>query len=85
MRAELLEHRLVVEPPVEARQPHARGIVRRLPRHPQGPADCRHRMLGHLLDPLRNHGLFFTTSCAACRISISICFLPSSRSSSRIR
>ena len=82
--ADLLEHRLVVESPVEARRPHARGIVRRLPRHPERATDRRHRMLGHRPDPLRNHGLF-TTSCAACRISISICFLPSSRSSSRIR
>ena len=84
-RADLLEDRLIGEPAIEAGRPGARGIVSRLARHPQGPADGRHGMLRHRPDPLRNHGLFFTTSCAACRISISICFLPTSRSSSRIR
>src|SRR5262249_35886929 len=82
---DLLDHDLVVEPAIEARRADAGGVIRRRPRHPQRATDRGHRMLGHRPDPLRNHGLFFTTSCAACRISISICFLPSSRSSSRIR
>src|SRR5207248_11176702 len=84
-RADLLEYGLVVEPAIEARGPDPRGVVRRLRRHSQRPTDRGHRVLGHRPAPLRNHGLFFTISCAACRISISICFLPSSRSSSRIR
>ncbi len=53
--------------------------------HSQDSTDGCHRMTCHRTDPLRNQGLFFTTSRAASRISTSIVLRPSARSSSRIR
>ena len=68
--ADLLDHGLIVEPPIEARRPDARGVMRRLPRHPQRPTDRGHRVLGHRPDPLRNHGLFFHGSRTADAFSL---------------
>src|SRR6185503_8306040 len=82
---DLLQDCTVNGPLIVASPPHGRRVVGGLPREAERPADRGHRLAGHFADPLRNHGLFFTTSCAACRISTSICFRPRSRSSSRIR
>ena len=81
--ADLLQDRLIGGPviaPVRARPGH---VIGRPPGHAQHLAD-RDRQLGHRADSLRNDGVFFTISWAARRISTSIVFRPSARSSSRI-
>src|SRR5690606_5620404 len=71
-------------PPVEAR-PVLRLPVRRRPAHAQCTADGREWVSRHGLNTPYQLGLFFTSACAAWRISTSMVFRPSARSSSRIR
>src|SRR5690606_10169020 len=73
-----------LSPPVEAR-PVLRLPVRRRPAHAQCTADGREWVSRHGLNTPYQLGLFFTSACAAWRISTSMVFRPSARSSSRIR
>src|SRR5262249_57516909 len=84
-RSDLLEHGRIVRATVRARGAARGGMVGRPPGHAQGLADRRDRAARHRPDPLRNHGLFFTISWAAWRISTSIVFRPTARSTSPLR
>src|SRR5690606_9896988 len=78
---DLRQHGLVLSPPVEAR-PVLRLPVRRRPAHAQCTADGREWVSRHGLNTPYQLGLFFTSACAAWRISTSMVFRPSARSSS---
>ena len=84
-RVDLLEDHRIVGPLIAARRALPADVVPRPPPNPERVTDHRHRPPRHRPDPLPNHGLFFRTSRAASRISISICLRPSRRSSSRMR
>ena len=82
--ADLLQDRRIARPLMATVGTGPNHVVRRPARHAPRLADPSDGQMGHRADSLRNDGVFFTISWAARRISTSMVFRPSARSSSRI-
>src|SRR5262249_50641834 len=75
-RADLLQHGVVRRAMLPAARTGPRDVVGGPSRDREDGTDHRHSVAGHRPDALRKDGVFFTTSCAARRISFSMVLRP---------